>query len=81
MISQSRLAACCRGQDRCATGQQITGETTHNHSLARTSGANTRTPNVSTHTIPFRSSSSGYFVPRQTMPSFHNVRIIERSSV
>jgi hypothetical protein len=33
------------------------------------------------HTIPFRNSSSGYFVPRQTMPSFHSVCTIDRSSV
>jgi len=33
------------------------------------------------HTIPLRSSSRGYFVPRQTIPSFHRVRIIERNSV
>lgn len=31
--------------------------------LARNSG----------YTSPFLSSSNGYFVPRQTMPSFHNV--------
>jgi hypothetical protein len=33
------------------------------------------------HTIPFRNSSSGYFVPRHVMPSSHSVRIIECSSV
>lgn len=33
------------------------------------------------HTIPFLSSSSGYFVPRQTMPPFQSVRIVDRSSV
>lgn len=33
------------------------------------------------HTIPFLNSSSGYFVPRHTIPSCHKVRIIERSSV
>ena len=33
------------------------------------------------HTIPFLNSSSGYFVPRQTMPSFQSVRTIDRSSV
>ncbi len=33
------------------------------------------------HTIPFRNSSSAYFVPRQTIPSFQSVRNIERSSV
>jgi len=33
------------------------------------------------HTMPFRNSSSGYFVPRHTIPSFHNVSTIERSNV
>ena len=33
------------------------------------------------HTIPLRNSSSGYFVPRHTIPSFHSVRNIDRSSV
>ena len=33
------------------------------------------------HTIPFRNSSSGYFVPRHVTPSFHSVRNIDRSSV
>jgi len=35
----------------------------------------------SSHTIPLRNSSSGYLVPRHTMPSFENVWIIERNSV
>ena len=38
-------------------------------------------PMFATHTIPLRNSSSGYFVPRHSIPSFHNVRIIERKSV
>ncbi len=33
------------------------------------------------HTIPFLNSSSGYFVPRHTMPSFQSVKNIDRSSV
>ena len=33
------------------------------------------------HTIPFRNSSSGYFVPRQTIPSFHSVTSMDFSSV
>jgi hypothetical protein len=33
------------------------------------------------HTIPFRNSSSRYFVPRHTIPPFHSVSIIDRSSV
>ncbi len=33
------------------------------------------------YTIPFLNSSSGYFVPRHTMPSFHSVKNIDRSSV
>lgn len=33
------------------------------------------------YTIPWRNSSSGYFVPRHTMPSFQRVINIERSSV
>lgn len=33
------------------------------------------------YTIPFRSSSSGYFVPRHTIPSFHSVSTIDRNSV
>ena len=33
------------------------------------------------YTIPFLNSSSGYFVPRHSMPSFHSVKNIDRSSV
>jgi len=33
------------------------------------------------HTIPLRNSSSRYFVPRQTIPSFHSVSTIDRSNV
>jgi hypothetical protein len=36
---------------------------------------------ITPQTIPFRNSSSGYFVPRQVMPSSHRVKIIERSKV
>ena len=31
------------------------------------------------YTIPFRNSSSGYLVPRQTTPSCHSVTAIERT--
>jgi hypothetical protein len=37
--------------------------------------------NLRLHTNPLRNSSSGYFVPRHTMPSFEKVWIMERSSV
>ncbi len=47
--------------------------------MATTSKA--RSPSSRAHTIPLRNSSSGYFVPRHTIPSFHSVRIIDRSSV
>ncbi len=33
------------------------------------------------HTAPLRSSSSGYFVPRQVTPSFQSVSPIDRNSV
>ena len=34
-----------------------------------------------THTIPFLSSSKGYFVPRHTIPSFHKVTNIDFNRV
>ena len=33
------------------------------------------------HTMPFRNSSSGYFVPRHSIPLFHRVRTIDLRSV
>jgi len=33
------------------------------------------------YTIPFRSSSSGYLVPRHSIPSYQRVRTMDRSKV